>query len=429
MARTIQSPGVEINEIDLSLRPNLPVGTSVLAAGFSDKGPTDEVIQVTSLSEFEQIYGLPTTPAERYFYHSVRPLFNSPANILAYRLPYGIESGEGFGNDYGALVYPCSGIGLSGEGGKLYSNYSDAQDESTGQSIDSVFVLGKPVHFQLTRDEYFKVLKRDGFEWSDEMSDNISSFADFGKAGMIVLNKGQTTVNNKFEGYYVGVVDNTNMNDATNYDGIVSAESLSVSARNTKNYLTLPTQRLNFALSAENNAASNVFGQEDDSISEVLENLTEYDLSPTKFNDTLSVGLFKLRQSVFASDVIKLDYVSSENYVGSLDFHRQIQSQTGGAPQSYFLGFKEDQSPNIEILVNDNLSHRKSDTWLDEAGEPKLKVRMASTKFESEDRLITEFASVSSSYLSGSDVNLTTRSSLTGLLFHASKIRFGYGTS
>ena len=35
MARTIQSPGVEINEIDLSLRPNLPVGTSVLVAGFA----------------------------------------------------------------------------------------------------------------------------------------------------------------------------------------------------------------------------------------------------------------------------------------------------------------------------------------------------------------------------------------------------------
>ena len=71
MGRTIQSPGVEIKEIDLSLRPNISLGTTVLAAGFSDRGPTDEVIQVTSLSEFEQIYGVPTTPAERYFYHSM----------------------------------------------------------------------------------------------------------------------------------------------------------------------------------------------------------------------------------------------------------------------------------------------------------------------------------------------------------------------
>ena len=51
MARTIQSPGVEINEIDLSIRPNIPAGTTILVPGFSDKGPTDEVIQVTSASE------------------------------------------------------------------------------------------------------------------------------------------------------------------------------------------------------------------------------------------------------------------------------------------------------------------------------------------------------------------------------------------
>jgi hypothetical protein len=410
MARTIQSPGVEINEIDLSLRPNLPVGTSVLAAGFSDKGPTDEVIQVTSLSEFEQIYGLPTTPAERYFYHSIRPLFNSPANILAYRLPYGSESGDGFGNDYGALVYPASGF--NAKNGEKYDSYTDATS-GTNVNNGATFILGKPTHFQLTRDQYFKVLKRDGFEWSDTVGGKISTFEDFGKAGMIVLNKGQTTVNNKFEGFYVGVVDNTNMNDATDYDGIVSAETIAASAGSTTSYLTLPTARLNFALSAQNDAATNVFGQESDSISEVLENLTEYDLSPTKFNDTLSVGLFKLRQSVFASDVIKLDYVNSENYVGSLDFHRQIQSQTGGAPQSYFLGFKEDQSPNIEIMVNDNLSHRKSNTWLDNEGIPKLKVRMANSKFSTSRLDETTYISISSQYLD-SDATTTGITTMSG---------------
>ena len=94
MARTIQSPGVEIKEIDQSLRPVLPVGTNVLVAGFASQGPSDEVIQVTSQSEFEQIYGIPKTPAERYFYHSVRPLFQSPANIQTYRLPYGSDRGR-----------------------------------------------------------------------------------------------------------------------------------------------------------------------------------------------------------------------------------------------------------------------------------------------------------------------------------------------
>ena len=67
MARTIQSPGVEINEVDLSLRPVIPTGTTVLIPGFAAQGPTDEVFEVTSFSEFETVYGKPTNAAERYF--------------------------------------------------------------------------------------------------------------------------------------------------------------------------------------------------------------------------------------------------------------------------------------------------------------------------------------------------------------------------
>ena len=386
MARTIQSPGVEINEIDLSLRPNLPVGTSVLAAGFADKGPTDEVIQVTSLSEFEQIYGLPTTPAERYFYHSVKPLFNSPANILTYRLPYGGDTGEGFGNSYGALVYPCQAVALSGQG-KLLTTYTQPTSTAAEGEINLPvnYILGKPVHFELSQEQYFAIQRRsggaDGFAWSNDIAGSINEFGDIGGAAVIVLNKGQTTVNNKFEGYYLGLVDNTNLNDATDFDGINTAETLGLSSSVTSNYLRLPEARLNFALSAANDATTNTFGQDNDSVSEIMENLNEFDISTNQYDDVLTVGLFKLRQSVFAADVIKLDYVLSESYVGSIDYHRQIQSQTGGAAQSFFLGFKEDQSPNIEILVNENLSHRNGSTWLGLNGDPINKIRLAQTKF------------------------------------------------
>ena len=112
-----------------------------------------------------------------------------------------------------------------------------------------------------------------------------------------------------------------------------------------------------------------------------MENLTQYEIESSQYDDVLSVGLFRLRQSVFAADVIKLDYILTESYVGSFDWHRQQQSQTGGSALSFFLGFKEDQSPNIEILINENLSHRNGDTWLGLDGLPRNKVRMASTKF------------------------------------------------
>ena len=108
MARTIQSPGVEINEIDLSLRPNLPIGTNILIPGFASQGPLDEVLQVASLSEFEQIYGLPTNAQERYFYHTVKGAFQSQGNINVSRLAYGAGSGDNVAAEYSALVYPVT---------------------------------------------------------------------------------------------------------------------------------------------------------------------------------------------------------------------------------------------------------------------------------------------------------------------------------
>ena len=88
--RTIQSPGVEIRESDLSLR-TAQTGTTTYIAGFASEGPTDEVIGLGNISEFEQIYGAPKTPAERYFYHSARAALNSSGSLLVNRLPYGAE--------------------------------------------------------------------------------------------------------------------------------------------------------------------------------------------------------------------------------------------------------------------------------------------------------------------------------------------------
>ena len=384
MGRTIQSPGVEIKEIDLSLRPNLATGTTVLATGFADRGPADEVIQVTSLSEFEQIYGVPTTPAERYFYHTVRPLFNSQANVLTYRLPYGSDQGTGFGNNYGALAYPVAPVALSATSSGLSAEVLSTFEQplsSNGAAIPVIYVVGKPVHYELTETQYNNILKGETFSWSSTpavSSGQLSAISSLQNAGIIVLNKGQTTVNNKFEGFYFGMIDNSNINDVTDYDGIKTAETITSNATVlTSNYIRLPEPRLSFALSAENNALTNTFGQESDSISEIMENLVPYDLSPAVFNDTISIGVFRLRQSVFASDVIKLNYSLAESYVGSLDYHRQQQSQTGGSAQSFFIGTKEDQSPNITIMVNDYLSRKNGVTWRDIDGNPVNQVRLA----------------------------------------------------
>ena len=61
--RQIQSPGVQISEIDLSLSPNLGSTTTIFIPGFAQKGPTDIAVKVASISEFEQIFGAPSNGA------------------------------------------------------------------------------------------------------------------------------------------------------------------------------------------------------------------------------------------------------------------------------------------------------------------------------------------------------------------------------
>ncbi len=392
MARTIQSPGVEIKEIDQSLRPVLPAGTNVLVTGFSDKGPTDEVIQVTSQSEFEQIYGIPKTPAERYFYHTVRPLFQSPANILTYRLPYGGGRGTGFGNNYGALAYPCSAISVSND-----STYGNILNTYTAQQSGVMYLLGKPTHFELTQEQYFDILQKKTFDFSNTPTKTFSTSADLAGAGMIVLNKGQTTIDEKFQGFYVGALDNTNLNPATDFDGVLTVETVATSAT-TSNYLTLPESRLNFSLSSISDNNTSTFGQDDDSVSEVMENLSQFDITDHQFDDTVSLGLFRLRQSPFAPDSIKLDYVLSENYVGSFDYHRQIQSQDGGVARSFYIDTREDASPNITIMTNDFISHKDGNTYLDLDGNPTNIVRFASNKFKDVPTANTHIKVLSGSY-------------------------------
>lgn len=104
--RTIESPGVEIREVDLSFNTELPNGTTSLVVGYAKQGPTDELLNVTSTSELEQIYGLPENAAERYMYQTARQVLNANGNLLVTRMPYGSGSGDGYTTKYSALIYP-----------------------------------------------------------------------------------------------------------------------------------------------------------------------------------------------------------------------------------------------------------------------------------------------------------------------------------
>ena len=570
MARTIQSPGVEINEIDLSLRPVLPAGTTILIPGFAKQGPINEVLRVNSLSEFEQVYGIPSTPAERYFYHTAKAAFNSNGNIVAARLPYGGGSGEGTDDDnYSALVYPAVGynrddvavslevgtsvaslsvlsggtgfgtatnVTLSGfttdgsglaldtskttldggavtsltvlNGGTGYSfiydsdlaahspsgiimigetgadainavaqvtfsttvssmsgavahehdlvtgdaltfaaengsdpaasattyyvrklssttfsihatsddafgnlnaiNYPHSGSPTSAQkyavthsvatlntpnavSANGGYLLGKPQLVKLTKSQYDDVINNLRTEnagtnsesnsgWNPEASFDVetntfvsgqvftSSVDSLKDAGMIIINKAQTTNNSNFEGTYVGLMDNTNLNPATDFDGIQG-----VKAVNSSNALiSLPTSRLNFTLSGSDSSVG--------TISETMEKLPDFDISTEAYDDTVVLGVFKLRNSVFSQDVAKLDFILKEVHTASLDKTRKIQDRNGGAARSFFLGNAGDNSSNVHVLVNHYIASEADGTWLGVDGEPEKQVRLVSNR-------------------------------------------------
>jgi hypothetical protein len=389
--RIIQSPGVEIQERDLSLRTPSPAGTTVYTTGFADQGPTDEVVSISSLTEFERIYGSPKTPAERYFYHTVKATLNSPSRLLVNRLPYGSEAGVGFGTSVGVLAYPARVV---------VNNLSSTNFDQ----VSGTYVLGRPTQFNLTREQYLKLMSGQLFTWGSTAPESLNSINALSGAAVIIVNKAQTVIDGKFGGYYVGLADNTLINPASGYTLVRSVQTVSQSAASTglSSYVTIPSTRFDFALSATSSSGES---PSQDSLSQILqEKITGFDISTPDFDDTLNIGIFKLRQSVFANDANTLGVILEEGYNGSIGYYRETTSSTGGAPINFFLENVENDSRNIEILVNPYISDEFRGVNLNNDGTSRKKIRLASQQLASglqSNTITTERAGLTQTVLAG----------------------------
>jgi len=376
MARTIESPGVEIRERDLTLRVEPTVGTNTWVLGYASQGPTEEPITVTSFSEFESVYGTPANAAERYFYHTCREYLNSGGNLIATRIPYGSGTGSSYGEKFGALVYPV--IPAS-------STYSAAAvGTATGATssfslISNTLVFGEPYHVELTQDEYYDLINNN-ISWAASATaaalsaTNATRFATgtgvnkLSSAGMIVIDTTKSMSNNIQEGYYVGIIDNALANPTQDFTDILNLKA--VNSANT--YATVDSSRVGFALSA---SYAGVAG----SVSEILETVPNFVYDTTSYNDTIVLGLFKVRKSIYAgASNSTLDKVLVETYIGSLDSSRRVADPLGGPPKSFFIeDVVNNSSSNLKVLVNPYIS--KSTTWSDASGQPANKVRFWKT--------------------------------------------------
>ena len=87
-ARTIQHPGIEIREIDMTEYKNTVTTNNAYVIGFSDRGPIYNYSWITSRSEFINLYGTPQTEAEKYLYYAVMSILNNGGTPVVSRMPY-----------------------------------------------------------------------------------------------------------------------------------------------------------------------------------------------------------------------------------------------------------------------------------------------------------------------------------------------------
>lgn len=388
--RSINSPGIQITEKDLSVNPNPPVGTQIFATGFASEGPTDVVLNITSTSELENTFGKPTTPAERYFYNTCREILNSPANLIVSRLPYGAGAGEQFATAYSALLYPVV------------------------QGTDQ-FTIGKPTHITLKESEY-NAIKQGDFTWgsmasvagtyttvsyvltsttvpasmagdpalissilgidpddtfqiafsSDSLgvpvsatltyettalrTNNIGAAAfntvtNSASAGIIILNDAQTIINHNFEGYYISLTDNANIGPETDFNSVSNIYSLTAA----NDFYTIPSARLNFSLSASKTSPK-------DSVSESIERTQTYYFADPYYSDSILINLFRVFRSNNEPQTLSISL--AESYAGSLDSTKKELATSGaGKARSYYIeNVVNSKSPNITVLINPEIS-------------------------------------------------------------------------
>ena len=267
-----------------------------------------------------------------------------------------------------AIAYSSGGISLSGDAATL--------------SAGDYYILGSPTLVELDQGAYNQALEGN-ITWSDDSAEGQTKDFSTGQltatdaikgAGLIVLNKAKTTVNNNFEGYYVGLIDGANINPATDFDG-AGTQYVAASAGSHKpaDFATVPTSRLDYSLSAASTSNAN-------SVSRTLEEIPQFNINGADFVDTISLGVFKVRVTPFSNTDLKLSYFLAEGYTGSLNSYRKIQNENGGERKSFFLEEQDDASANVKVLVNPYISKHAGDWTSTNSEAPKKFVRVHTEK-------------------------------------------------
>lgn len=269
---------------------------------------------------------------------------------------------------------------------EILTNSFRYKDESGQVDISKsvAYVIGAPITYHISVSEYNSIVTGEAFSWGDNPLDLVrtetyKSFDQIKNAAFIVINKSRTTVNEGHEGYFIGMSDNMFVSPSDDYVyNAIDSVKTTTKVYNSRSkdsvgivdedFDKIKNNRLNFYLD------SNYQG----SISRIMETgVTKFDMSPSDYDDTLNIGLFKMNKASTAQDALKLSYSIHETYNASFGAKRQKTTNTSSKAVSYFVENELENSSNITILVNPFLS---STIHLDGNGDLKGKMRMYGPK-------------------------------------------------
>ena len=265
-----------------------------------------------------------------------------------------------------------------------FTGFDEISGVTANLSGADYYVLGQPTLVELTKAQY-EQLNSEDLTWSNTSNNYNNTFSATGDdtsitsltgtlsaVGMIVLNTGKTSVNEKYEGHYATIIDNTELNPATDFDSVHNQYSIDGLSTDYKpgSYTAVPSTRLDYALSASNTS-------EIRNVSRSLEDIPTFNINGPEFVDTIAFGLIKSRITPAASDDLKISYFLAEGYTGSLNYYRTIQNEKGSGNKSFFIEAADEKSPNVKILANPYITKHDGD-WTSGVTEAPTKfVRVA----------------------------------------------------
>ena len=208
---------------------------------------------------------------------------------------------------------------------------------------------------------------------------SVNTIEDIHKAGIVVVNKDKLSVNELYEGFYLGLTDNSDDTPTTDFESIKAVKAVTKVNETTvgttkfydQSFISVPENRLSFTLTEPYSSVS--FS----SVSERISRYPSYDFSARDYDDCVKLFVFKLNTSPNLPDGVTLDYSTTEAYVGSLNHKRTQTDIKGGKLVAFNIESKLDnnESSRIKLVVNPNIS--ESNDWTDENGKPIKKVRIS----------------------------------------------------